>query len=433
MRYKHDERERSGFMRLGLWPAVPAASVAAFMLLAGAAGANAPAAEPVKGPVLVAEVDSGRVIEHRDALRPWYPASTTKLMTIYVTFRAIQAGRFTLQSPVTISSRAAAEPSSKMGFEPDTVLTLDNALKIMMVKSANDIAMAVAETVGGSKEGFATLMNVESRRLGMTRSKWVNPHGLPEPGQVTTARDMAVLARALLTEFPQHRDFYKLHALQYGNTVLENFNPLLTRYPGANGMKTGFICASGYNLVASARRGNREIIAVVFGEYGGDERAERAAELLDVGFQAPPAPAGAMTTLANVASGQAFAAPLDMRPYVCSPDKARTAADSARPRARPVAASAEAGDWTEPTSHLGPPVDLGPPIPISVLVSGEDLAPGKPGFVARLPKPRPTLASDQQAGPAETVAPVVQAAEAGGNTVDAVIGQSPSGEVVQTR
>jgi len=352
----------------------------------------APAAE-VQGPYILLDAATGTVLDDRDALRPWYPASTTKLMTAYVALRAVEAGELTLQSPVTISARAAAEPASKMGFKPGSVLTLEDALKIIMVKSANDIALAVAETVAGSEAAFAERMNAEAQRLGMLRSRWTNPHGLPDPNQVTTARDMAVLGRALLNEFPQHRQLFRIHAIEVGGKVLENFNPLIERYPGATGMKTGFICASGYNLVASAERGGREMIAVVFGEYGATERAEHAAQLLDAGFQAPPAAPG-RGTLDSVASGQEYASPLDMRPLVCGPGRAQTAADSAKVPAPAEAAADPAAAAGAALSALTPPMFLGPPVKITVLAPQKYLKPGQPGFLARIPKPRPAHPSD---------------------------------------
>jgi D-alanyl-D-alanine carboxypeptidase len=216
-----------------------------------------PPLPPIATPYIVAEAESGRVIEEFDALRPWYPASTTKLMTIYVVFQAIRAGEITLETRINYGPNAAAQPASKMGFKPGTTLTLDNALKMMMVKSANDIAVAVAEAIGGSVNGFAKRMNDASAALGMDRSHWVNPHGLPDERQYTSARDMAILARALLEDFPEYRDFYKLPAISIGGRVLKNFNSLIAHYHGATGMKTGFICASGYNLVGSAERGGR--------------------------------------------------------------------------------------------------------------------------------------------------------------------------------
>jgi D-alanyl-D-alanine carboxypeptidase len=369
--------------------------------LPGAAAATAPSVPAVQGPYLLADVETGTVYEHFDALRPWYPASTTKLMTIYVTFRAIQAGQLTLESPVVYSANAAAQPPSKMGFKPGTTLTLDNALKIMMVKSANDIAVAVAEAVGGSVTGFAERMNEEARRLGMDRSHFVNPHGLPDERQVTTARDMAVLARALLTEFPQHRDFYKIHAIRIGGKTLKNYNTLLDRYPGANGMKTGFICASGYNLVASARRGEREVIAVVFGEYGGQVRAERAASLLEEGFRAAPPDTPVDTTLANVSSGEGYTTALDMRPFVCAPEQKATASE-----ANLDSGSALAEEF-EPVSYLHPSVYMGPPIAVSVLVPPKPPKMGEPGFLARIPKPRPEHPGDaERADMMDAFAPV---------------------------
>ncbi len=227
-----------------------------------------------RGPFVVADVETGRVLDESDALRPWYPASTSKLMTIYVVFRAIEAGEITLDTEITYSRNAANQPPSKMAFRPGTTFTLDDALKMMMVKSANDVAVVVAEAVGGSVSGFAERMNLEAARLGMRRSHFVNPHGLPDERQVSSARDMAVLARALLREFPQHRTFYNLPAIEFGGRTLRNYNTLVRRYPGTTGMKTGFICAYGYNLVASAQRGEREVIAVFFVEYGCAARDE---------------------------------------------------------------------------------------------------------------------------------------------------------------
>jgi D-alanyl-D-alanine carboxypeptidase len=336
-----------------------------------------------QGPYLLVDAETGEVLKHFDAQRPWFPASTTKLMTAYVAFRATLAGQITLQSPVTISANAAAQPASKMGFNPGATLTLEDALKVMMVKSANDIAVAVAETVGGSVEAFAKRMNEEAARLGMSRSHFVNPHGLPDERQVTTARDMAVLAKALLVEFPQHRDFLKVHAFQLGDKVFKNFNPLLERYPGANGMKTGFICASGYNLVASARRGKRELIAVVFGEYGGKARAEHAAELLDAGFAAPAARSLPRVTLAGVASGKSYTSPFDMRPFVCSPDRAAAASEAN------MEDGEKKGEAEEKVSHLTAPIYLGPPVPVDV--TDPNARPGELGYAARIPRPRPEL------------------------------------------
>jgi D-alanyl-D-alanine carboxypeptidase len=146
------------------------------------------------------------------------------------------------------------------------------------------MAVTIAEGVGGSIEGFADLMNANARRLGMTESHFVNPNGLPAENHVTSARDLGILARALIKEFPEDDFYWHIHAIQYGNRVIRNYNSLLDRYPGADGMKTGFICASGYNVVASATRNGRRLIAIVLGAYSGAVRAQKAAALLERGF-----------------------------------------------------------------------------------------------------------------------------------------------------
>ncbi|MEM1048765.1 MAG: D-alanyl-D-alanine carboxypeptidase family protein [Pseudomonadota bacterium] len=244
--------------------------------------AKATKAEPVAH--LVFDLETGQVIDDKDAFRPWYPASVTKLMTAYVTFRAIRSGRISLQSPVVVSANALAEPPSKMGFNVGTELTIDNALKMVLVKSANDISVALGEAVSGSENGFLADMNYHARKLGMSRTHFNNPHGLPDNGQVTTARDIALLSRALLQEFPEFRHYFKIAAIRHGKRRLKSANALLERYPGAMGLKTGYICNSGFNMVASAERSGRTMVAVVFGAASGMDRAVYAAGLLDRGF-----------------------------------------------------------------------------------------------------------------------------------------------------
>ena len=233
---------------------------------------------------LLIEASTGKVLHAENATSPWYPASVTKLMTAYTTLRAIKEGRVGFDTLLTVSRNAAAQQPTKMGFKVGTRVTIDNALKMLMVKSANDMAVTIAEGVGGSIEGFADLMNANARRLGMTESHFVNPNGLPAENHVTSARDLGILARALIKEFPEDDFYWHIHAIQYGNRVIRNYNSLLDRYPGADGMKTGFICASGYNVVASATRNGRRLIAIVLGAYSGAVRAQKAAALLERGF-----------------------------------------------------------------------------------------------------------------------------------------------------
>ncbi|ACL61506.1 D-alanyl-D-alanine carboxypeptidase family protein [Methylobacterium nodulans] len=282
----------------------------AALLAAGAAGA-------VTQPMLVVDVDSGKVLYSQAATDPWYPASITKLMTTYVALDLVRQGRASMDQLLTISPEAASEPPSKMGFKPGTQITLDNALKIIMVKSANDVAWAIAEGLAGSVDNFAVLMNETAQRLGMRDSRWVNPNGLPDPRQWTSARDMAILGRALLRDFPDNRDLFSISAIQFGRAVMPNHNGLLGRYAGVDGMKTGFICAGGFNVVASATRNGRRIITVVMGQPTARERDLKAADLFDYGFGQS---SWGGTSLADLPTSPA-AAPPDMRPYIC--DKRR--------------------------------------------------------------------------------------------------------------
>jgi D-alanyl-D-alanine carboxypeptidase len=233
---------------------------------------------------LVIEADTGKVLEAQNATYPWYPASVTKLMTAYVTLTAVKEGRTTLDTLLTVSPVAASQSPSKMGFRPGTQVTVDNALKMMLVKSANDMAVVLAEGVGGSIDGFSAQMNQAAQKLGMTQTSYVNPNGLPADGQITSARDLAMLARAIIRDLPEYEYFVHIPSIRFGRKVTQNFNKLIGRYPGADGFKTGFICASGYNLVASATRNGKRLIAVVLGSTSGQMRAVRAAQLLERGF-----------------------------------------------------------------------------------------------------------------------------------------------------
>jgi D-alanyl-D-alanine carboxypeptidase len=234
--------------------------------------------------LLVVEADTGKVLQADNATMPWYPASVTKIMTAYVTLKAVKDGRLTLDTVLTVSPVAASQSPSKMGFRPGIQVTVDNALKMMMVKSANDMAVVLAEGVGGSIDGFSAMMNQTAQKLGMTQTSYVNPNGLPADGQITSARDLAILARAVIRDLPEYEYFMHIPSIRYGRRVTQNFNKLIGRYPGADGFKTGFICASGYNLVASATRNGKRLIAVVLGSSSGQARAVRAAQLLERGF-----------------------------------------------------------------------------------------------------------------------------------------------------
>jgi len=284
------------------------------LLLAGALALPVFAGAARANPVVLFDLKSGQVLEHQDAFKRWYPASLSKLMTAYVTFRAIQAGEVALDSPIKVTKHSAGEPPSKMGFKPGSVMRLDNALKMMLVKSANDIAMAVGENIGGSQAAFADRMNAEAARLGMAGTHFVNPNGLYSPDQYTTARDLAVLVTALRTDFPQYAPWFSIEGLAVGKKALPNYNLLIGRYPGADGMKTGFVCNSGFNMIGSATRNGRTLVAVVLGEKSAVSRAEAAAKLLDQGFDTSGA---GSTTLAALKPYGDTLSPNDMHDEIC--------------------------------------------------------------------------------------------------------------------
>lgn len=301
---------------------LPRSLAFALALLAFAGVALTPRGASAEATILI-EADSGKVLEAENATYPWYPASTTKLMTLYTILKAVKEGRITMDTLFTVSPIAASQAPTKMGFRPGTQVTVDNALKMMMVRSANDMAVLLAEGLDGSIEKFCDEMNANAAKLGMTQTSYVNPNGLPADGQITSARDMAMLARAIVKELPEYEYYVHIPAIRFGRRVTRNYNSLIGRYPGADGMKTGFICASGFNLVASATRNGRRLIAVVFGAPSSPMRAAKAAQLLENGFNGN-ALAWLTPSLGTVDQLQPIAAaPPDLRDETCGPKRKR--------------------------------------------------------------------------------------------------------------
>lgn len=310
--------------------AAASSALALSLVLSGAAyaqqdGEPAVSVAQVLRPALVMDVASGNVMHAVDAHAPWHPASLTKMMTIYVAFRAVQQGRLGMQSMLRVSPLAARQAPSKMGYRAGTEVSLEAAIMMLMVKSANDISVTVAEGVSGSLEAFVAEMNAHAQALGMNSTVWRNANGLHHPEQVTSARDMALLARSLIVDFPQYQGFYRQPAITAGRRTMRNFNALIGRYAGADGMKTGFICASGFNLVGSATRDGRRHVAVVFGAPNARARAERAADLLERSFAFGASPFG--RDLPNI---RVLPRPLEtpsvapnMRSEVCGPNRRR--------------------------------------------------------------------------------------------------------------
>jgi D-alanyl-D-alanine carboxypeptidase len=276
----------------------------------------APAAAP-GGPAVLVEAQSGRVLHAHEPFRPWYPASLTKLMTLYVAFAAMESGRVAPESPVRISERAAASPFNNTGWRVGTEIALEEAVPLLVVKSANDLAVAVAETVSGDVESFVAELNATAESLGMTGTRFANPNGIHAADQTTTARDMALLATALIGDFPERRQRFAAESVMLNGQPVTSPNRLLGRFAGADGMKTGYLCASGWNIVASASRDGRTLVAVVLGALREGEREEVAAALLEAGFSAIGEGAQAAPTLGDLVPPADPAAPVDMRPYAC--------------------------------------------------------------------------------------------------------------------
>jgi D-alanyl-D-alanine carboxypeptidase len=361
--------------------------------------------------LILVDAESGKVLRADNATYPWYPASTTKLMTLYMTLNAIRDQRITPDTLFTVSANANSQSPTKMGFPIGTQVTVDNAIKMMMVKSANDMAVLLAEGVGGSVEAFGQQMTETAHRLGMTESNFVNPNGLPDDGQIVSARDLAILARALIHDFPEYSSYWHVPAIKYGRRVVRNYNPLLGRYAGADGMKTGFICSSGFNLVATATRDNRQLIAVVLGAPTSAARAQKAAELLESGFARSPF-AWLLPALGNVnALAPIEAAPPDLKDDMCGPHRKRHAleaamADSADPDAGDLSDTAGAdsnGQNSNLVSALRAPIpknllsEPGPVTPV-VVYTGPTRTPEQIAALAALPDYEPSKKKSKHKG-----------------------------------
>ena len=266
-----------------------ALSVAAALLLMQGAG------KATAGTALLFDATDGHVLYAEDLDTPWYPASLTKLMTAYLAFVAIREQRATKQTPIFISPHAHKQPPTRLGLKVGRSLPLGDALRALIMRSANDVAVAIAETLAGSELSFVKEMNQTAARLGMTHTHFLNPHGLPDERQVTTARDMALLTQALLRDFPEEAPLFAEREATIAKIAVKTHNGMLKSFPGGDGIKTGYTCASGYNLIASATRDGHRLVAVVLGETSNAARNGRAAALLERGFYTRPWMASAPT------------------------------------------------------------------------------------------------------------------------------------------
>ncbi|MCO5733839.1 D-alanyl-D-alanine carboxypeptidase [Rhizobium sp. SSA_523] len=253
-------------------------------MFAVSALASSPALANAKYAGIVVDAKTGKVLYSDDADALRYPASLTKMMTLYLTFEALESGRISLDSPVPVSAHAAAEPPTKLGVRAGGAVTVEQAIKALITRSANDMATALGEMIGGSEARFAQLMTTKARALGMTKTTYRNAHGLPNTAQMTTARDQARLGIALRQHFPQYYPLFSIRSFKFGKQTIGNHNRLLGSVRGVDGIKTGYTRASGFNLVSSVQADGRSVVAVVMGGTSGGARDAQMRKLIAAYF-----------------------------------------------------------------------------------------------------------------------------------------------------
>ncbi|WP_288588082.1 SPOR domain-containing protein [uncultured Methylobacterium sp.] len=399
-------------------PALPAVLAAAAVLTAltaspaearrrahhgGGGGYNPPYA------AMVVDAKTGRVMHavNEDALR--HPASITKVMTLYLLFEQLERGKMDLDTPLTVSANAARMPPSKLGVRPGSTVTVEEAIKALVTKSANDIACAIGENIAGSEPAFAEMMTRKAHSLGMSRTHYANASGLPDSDQITTARDLTILARAIQDRFPKYYRYFQTRSFAFKGRVIGNHNHLLGRIEGVDGIKTGYTRDSGFNLMTSARTSDRHIVAVVLGGKSGASRDNIMAKLVQANL--PVAYAGARTSA----------------PVIEVAERPRPAVVAERPAAtRTLVASADEDDAVETTNSTGQPLDIAPrggatpkwragapgPVPASAQAYAPSAAPAFPApggkYASRLPTAEPGEARAPTPAPREASAPAAK-------------------------
>jgi D-alanyl-D-alanine carboxypeptidase len=278
-------RQAVGSRSRRFWAVLALAFMAAFYVAPGSAAAKSKVKRtPPTAAAIIVDAESGSVLYDSNSGARTYPASLTKMMTLYLLFEAIEAKQVKLDDMLPVSAHAAVQPATDLGLRPGQSISVEKAILGLIVHSANDVAVVVGEALGGTESQFAAKMTKKARELGMTSTQYRNASGLPDPGQVTNARDMAILARALITRFPGFYPYFATESFTYGGRVYTTHNHVVENYPGADGLKTGYIRASGYNVATSAIRNGRRIIAVVMGGRSAYARDAQMMALLDQGF-----------------------------------------------------------------------------------------------------------------------------------------------------
>ncbi|WP_378945767.1 D-alanyl-D-alanine carboxypeptidase family protein [Mesorhizobium sp. ANAO-SY3R2] len=289
---------------------------------------QAPAPASDKYAAIVVDASNGRTLYQAYATAPRYPASLTKMMTLYMLFEAMQQGRVTQATPIPVSAHAASQPPSKLGFRRGEQIEAETAIRALATKSANDVAAAVGEYLGGSEDGFARMMTAKARQLGMTSTVFRNASGLPDAEQRTTARDMAVLGMALRKHFPEHYYYFSATDFSFRGKRIRGHNDLLGRVNGVDGIKTGYIRASGFNIVTSVNADGRKLVVVVMGGDTARKRNDHVEEL--IARYLPQASGGGMASSLFQSAPAAQAAPMAM---AAQPEPMADAAEAPTPMA----------------------------------------------------------------------------------------------------
>jgi D-alanyl-D-alanine carboxypeptidase len=321
-------------------------------------------------PALVVDVATGQVLHGEEAGHPWYPASTTKLITALLAFEALAQGKVTMETPVVMSANAMDQSFIVAGLKIGSVMTLEDALYAAIAGSANEVAVAIGETIAGSEKAFVASMNATARRLGMSATNFRNPSGLFDRKHQSTARDLAILGIEVAGRYPQYGRFFRTARVVIDGKPIDSSNALLTRYPGTTGMKTGFLCASGRNIVALAEREGRKVIVVLLGATTERERNERAAKFFTEAFSGELSASGDMIAAVR---NDLDAKPPDMRRKLCTEDSPAYEAER---------------DLLFPMGLPGQPTYLGPAGPIETWVIETWM--NSPSGKVPVPTPRPS-------------------------------------------
>jgi len=335
---------------------------------------------------IVVDAKTGKTLYSSSADSYRYPASLTKIMTLYVVFEELEAGRLSLNSNFTVSKYASGRPPSKLGLKPGSTIKVKDAILALVTKSANDVATVVAENIGGSEKKFAERMTRTARQMGMSKTTFRNPHGLPNSGQRTTARDMATLGIAIQERFPQYYGYFKTRAYKYKGRTYGNHNKLLGRVKGVDGIKTGYIRASGFNLVTSVNTGGRQIVAVVMGGRTGASRNAQMTKL--IGRYLPKASRGrkkAPLIAQNISKPTYVTVALKNPPLPTAKPGSKPAPASGTPMVLAFAANGNEAPIPAPSPSTAAAVTAAPVTPQGQIASAS-VAP-VPGFGDSVPLP----------------------------------------------